>query len=110
VPQDDVRRDLTVRRVGSDQLEIMADTASAAEARALAAQAAKTVVNGVPGDQAATVTNPGDRLGALLSDYPSTPERTRPSDLLALVVGGVAATAVLLLAASLALLARGRED
>jgi hypothetical protein len=110
VPQGDVRRDLRVRSLGGDRLEVAADAASAAEAKALAVQVANTLVNGIPGDQAATVTNPGDRLGALLSDYPTTPERTRPSDVLAVVVGVVAATAVLLLALSLALLARGSDD
>lgn len=110
VPTADVRHDLAADRLGTDQLRVVAQARTSTQAESLAIRAASSLVKIVPEDQAATVTNPADRVSALVSGYVTRAERTRPSDVLALVVGGAAALAVLLLAGSLALLARGRDD
>jgi hypothetical protein len=110
VPTADVRHDLAADRVGTDQLRVVAQARTSTQAESLAIRAASSLVKIVPEDQAATVANPADRVTALVSGYVTRAERTRPSDVLALVVGGAAALAVLLLAGSLALLARGRDD
>ncbi len=109
VPGGDIRSDLKGQRVGSDQLRVVASAATPGEAQALAGSGASTVVDQLAQDQAGAVTDERERLSALASGYVTEAERTRPSDLVALLVGGAAALAVLLLAGCLALLVRGRD-
>lgn len=109
VPVGDVRHALSAKPLGKDQIEVSAEAARGPQAEAMVIRASYAVMTRVPKDQVATVASPAERVNALVSGYATRPERTRPDDRLALVVGIAAGLAVLMLAGTLALIARGRD-
>lgn len=83
---------------GQDLLRLSARASTADAADALADAAATTMVTTVASNELATVSTPGDRLGAALIGRSSRATQIKPEDSRAYLAGGLAAGVVVVLA------------
>jgi len=110
VASDDVRQDLTAQPVGTDRIRVTAEAAYKDEAERLATAGGTVLEAKVIADQQDSTVGAGDRLGLDIT-APATPaERIKPSDLLAVVAGGLLALSLLVLSLTVALQRRASRD
>jgi hypothetical protein len=101
--------DVAALRVAPRLLQLVVHARTPAAASRLAGSAGESLVTLVDEDQAANVADAGDRLAAIVVQQPSRPVRTQPTSGTVAMDGGLACTAVLVLAGLAGLMRRGRR-
>jgi hypothetical protein len=110
VASEDVRQDLTAQPVGTDRIKLTAEAAYRDEAERLAGAAGTVLAAKVSTDQQESAVGAGDRMTLDIPAPATKAERIKPSDVLAVVAGGLLALSLLVLALTVALQRRASRD
>jgi hypothetical protein len=104
-----LRAPIAVKDVGNGKIRMVVRASNAGDAKAVATAAADSLVRLVLAEQSATTSRPEETVSASIAGPASGADRLEPSTQDAVLAGGLAGGAVLLVGAALVALRRGKK-